>query len=774
MALRQIFQFKSHTAFSLIGLVIGLLCVFIICAWSLQELRFDRFHQRSEDIYMVTTDIKDHTGDVIRYPETPPPLAGELLQQVPQIENAFHFLYLYGGRTLGREEQSFKESGIAATPEFLEVLNFRLSSGSASDLNDPNTIFLSRELAAKLFPEGDPLHREVLYKENQLLVVKGIFRNVPANSSLRFDFLIPYEIEYGISDEWWQLSDATFIRTTPSADVTKVHSLMKEIWSKRITDEQYDIGLISIADLRYGADFEFFNAEHGHGDRNKLFMFMGVAALILFLACLNYLNLISAHAVKRESEVWIRKVQGASSRHIGSFYVMESVILSVMAWAIATLFSVLVLPVCENLIGITISPHYLKLGIGLGLLASILLAGIASGYYPAIRAGSRALVESGDAILPGFRFRKQLLAAFVVIQFALSIGLVISSLIIFRQADFMRNFDTGYASENIVEFRLTGGSDSLRNEISSALRAVPEVESFSFAYRSPVNLTVLNSTEKWEWEGLEEGAYTSIYQIVVDEDYLNVFQIPVIEGRNFTSLDEDQGKIVINEKLAGIIGLQDPVGFRIRRGDEKYEIIGVVRDFNFQHLSSDIRPFLFFHKGSYRNLYVQLNTHAGAGLSKIQAILSTMNGSPVNYTYISEARDRLYQGEQQILTVVLFIALLCIALSSLGLYGIVSQSTATRAKEIAVRTVLGAGTRDLMISLNLNIIQMFLPGMFLGSFLAWGVMKKWLEFYSQRKEIEGWVFMLGPAVILVVALLSSASQTWKASRQSPAKALKYQ
>jgi len=773
-ALKQVFQLKSHIVFSLTGLVIGLLCVFIICAWTLQELRYDRFHKRTADIYMVTTDIKDHTGNIIRYPETPPPLADELAMQVPQVEKAFHFLYLYGGRTLGRKEQSFKEAGIAVTPEFLEVLNFRLLMGRASALENPNAIFLSQDLSKKLFPVGDPINQEVLYKENQVLVVKGIFKNVPSNSSLLFDFLIPYETEYGISDEWWQLSDATFIRTLPNADMNEVHSLMRKVWRTGITDKQYDIGYISIKDLRYEADFEFFNAEHGHGDRNKLFMFMGVAALILILACLNYLNLLSAHAVQREYEAWIRKVQGASALHIGTTYIIESVIISVIAWGIASLLCMLGLPVYENLIGITLSSHYLKLCIGLGLIAAILLVGLASGYYPAVRAGSRALVKSVDTIRPGFLFRQRLLAAFMVTQFALSIGLVISSLVIFRQADFMRKFDTGYASEGIVEFTLTGSVDSLQHEIRTALMAQPEVKSFSFAYASPVNLTVLNSTEKWQWEGLEEGTYTSIYQILVDEEYLSVFQIPLIEGRNFSSSDRDHGKILINEKLAGIIGLQDPVGFRIKRGDEEYEIIGVVKDFNFQHLSSDIRPFLFMCKGSYRNLYVQLKETAKPGLNKVQSLLSTMVGHPVNYQFISEARDQLYRGEKQILTAVLFVALLCIVISSLGLLGIVSQSNAAKAKEIALRKVLGAESWDILISLNRNLLQMFMPGMFLGSFLAWLVMRKWLEFYSQRIAIEGWVFVLGPAIILMVAMLSAGSQTWQASRQSPASALKYQ
>jgi hypothetical protein len=232
---------------------------------------------------MVTTDVKDNTGNMNRFPETPPPLAAALKEQIPQIESGFHFLYLYGKRSIGTEEITFKEEGIAASPEFLEVFNFPLISGRGSDLADPNSIFLSQRLTDKIFPEGSPVGKELLYKDDRVLIVKGVFKDVPRNSSLQFDFLIPYEIEYGISEEWWQLSDATFIRMSPSADMEEVYNLMKSVWREKLTDDQYNIGIISITDLRYGADFEFFNVEHGHGSRKKLYMFMGVALLILIL-----------------------------------------------------------------------------------------------------------------------------------------------------------------------------------------------------------------------------------------------------------------------------------------------------------------------------------------------------------------------------------------------------------------------------------------------------------------------------------------------------------
>lgn len=772
-ALKHLARIKNQLVLSLAGLSLGLACVFIISAWTIQELRYDRFHYQPKQIYMVTTDIKDNAGNVSAFPETPQPLAAELARQIPQIETAFHFLYLYGGRTLGTEELSFKENGIAADASFLEVLNFNLVSGSARELNKQNAIMLSRDLADKLFPGQDPINQELVYKEDQVLVVKGVFKNCPDNSSLQFDFLISYEAEYGVSTEWFQLSDATFIKLSPTADAGDVLALMRQVWKEHLPYEAYDIGMIAIADLRYGADFEFFNAEHGHGDRKKLYLFMGVAVLILILACLNYLILASANAVKREKEIWIRKIHGASRVHISSTFIFESVLLSTLAWGIAALIAVLGLRLFEDLIGIRISPSYFYLCIGSGLVLSILMVGLATGFYPALQAGSHVLVRSKEGKRRGVMFQRNLRQTFVGGQFMLSIALTISGLIIFRQAEFMKQFDAGYAPGRIVEFSLSSDSDSVYDATRDWLTAQSGMEGFSFANASPVNLTVLNTRQNYRWEGLEDDAHTSIFQIYADADYLHVFDIPLTRGRFFAPLDEHADRIVINETLAEMMGQDDPVGQRIRRGEKAYEIIGVVRDFNFQHLSQEIRPLLFMYHRTGRHLFVHLASDSENAVKAIQVKLSGMTDHPVPANFVSETRDNLYTGETQILSAILFFTVLCIMLSSLGLVGLVNHSAAEKTKEIAVRKVFGADSRGIMIYQNLHMFKLFLPGAILGAALAGFIMTKWMKNYAYRNGMEGWVFVVGPVLILVFALLSMSVQTWRASRQPPAISLKH-
>lgn len=771
-AFKHLLKFKSHTVYSLVGLVIGLACVFIISAWTIQELRFDRFHYQSDHIYMMTTDIKDNTGNINRFPETPPPLAATLEERIPQIETGLHFLYLYGGRSIGTEEITFEEEGIAATPEFLEVFNFQLLSGVSEDLTEPNTIFLSKSLAEKLFKAENPVGQELLYKEDKVLIVNGVFKDVPRNSSIQFDFLIPYEIEYGISEEWWQLSDATIIKTSPSAEIENVHKLILEVWRESITDDQYNIGLIPITDLRYGADFEFFNVEHGHGKRNRLFMFLGVALMILVLACLNYMNLISAYAVKREYEIWVRKVHGASAGNITNYLIMESVLLSVIAWGLAFFLSLLGLRIFENLMGIVISPTYFYICTGFGLIAAILIVGLASGFYPAIRAGSSVLTKANESQKPNFMFQRNLRNAFVMSQFVLSIALAVSSLLIIRQANFMRSFDTGYAKNDIVEFYLP--NDKILPEVKSWLNTHPGVEEFSFGGASPVSLTVLNTIEKWRWEGLKEGEHTSFYRLSADEEYLRVFEIPLLEGRFFSSSGSDQNKIVLNEALSGLMGFENPVGRILQKGENEYTIIGVVKDFHFQHMKHEIRPLVFTYSGSGKHLFVKIKSNAEGTVSDIREYITGLLDEPASYSFIIDEHEQLYAGEEQILSAILIFTLLSILLSSLGLIGLVTFDTEARTKEIAVRKVFGAETHEVMIDLNRNILKIFLPSVVFGCLIAWYIMQKWLEDFVNRKGLEAWVFIVGTLVIFFLALFSVSVQTWRAAQNSPAIALKNQ
>ena len=771
-AIGNILKFKSHTVISLLGLVIGLACVFVISAWTIQELMYDKFHDQSEAIYMVMTDLQDKDGSFNSFPETPPPLADELEKQISGIEAGFHFVYLYGGRSIKTEQFSFKETGIAADSKLLEVLNFTLKIGNPMALEEPNSILLTESLAKKLFPSESSIGKILRYGVDQELIVKGILEDIPENSSLKFDYIISYQLESDNPDKWWQLSDATFIKLQEGADISDVKPLAEKIWKQNIKGDQYRINFFPIKDLRYKAKFPFFNVEHGN--IHKLYTFIFVAALILLLACLNYINLISAHASKRANDVAIRKINGASTRTLLGYFLTESMLMALISWCFAALVSRLVLQFFESVLDISIVIHYLNLSFVAGFFITLVVVGIISGLYPAMVSSSVLPFKIGLLSSSNFRFQTKLKGAFVVSQFILSITLTIICLIIIRQTNFMSDFEVGFEHEHIVKVFLNKQDAKDFRELKNTLTAYPEIHEISFAGTTPINLSTIFTTGNWAWEGLNEGERTSIYRMNVDENYLKVFQIPLKEGDFFIGAESDTNKVVINEMLVAMICIDDPVGRILKRGKKDYIIIGVVKDFNFQHLSNGIQPLVFMYSQSKNSMFVKTSDQPNKAIKLLQDENKKLGNAPLTYGFVSDKFDEMYQNERDISIGILAFTGLAIFLSSIGLVGLVTFNTEMKTREIAVRKVHGAKIFQIAYLLNTGILMWFGVASVLSFLIAWFAMSKWMAGFAYKVPLDWWIFMSGAIIILIFTLLTVSVQTWKAAMKNPVDALKYE
>jgi len=777
-ALRNILRFKSHTVISLLGLVIGLACVFVISAWTIQELMYDKFHEQSEDIYMVMTDLQDKDGNFNSFPETPPPLENELEKQISGIETGFHFVYLYGGRSIKTDQYSFKETGIAADSKLLEVLNFPLKIGNPMALEEPNSILLTESLAKKLFPNESSIGKILRYGVDreygvdQELIVKGILEDIPENSSLKFDYVISYQLESDNPDEWWQLSDATFIKLREGADINDVKPLAEKIWKQHITDDQYRINFFPIKDLRYKAKFPFFNVEHGN--IQKLYTFIFVAALILLLACLNYINLISAHASKRANDVAIRKINGANTSTLLGYFLTESMLMSLISWCFAALLSRLVLQFFESVLDIDIVIHYLNLSFVAGFFITLVVVGIISGLYPAIVSSSLLPKKIGLLSSSNFRFQTKLKGAFVVSQFILSITLTIICLVIIRQTNFMSDFEVGFEHEHIVKVFLYKQDAKDFRGLKNTLTAYPEIHEISFAGTTPINLSTIFTTGNWTWEGLNDGEHTSIYRMNVDENYLKVFQIPMKEGDFFIGSESDKNKVVVNEMLVTMMGIDDPVGRILKRGKKDYEIIGVVKDFNFQHLSNRIQPLVFMYSQSKNSMFVKTSDQPSKAIKLLQDENKKLGNEPLRYGFVSDKFDEMYQNERDISMGILSFTGLAILLSSIGLVGLVTFNTEMKTREIAVRKVYGAKINQIAFMLNTGLMRWFVVGTLLSFMIAWFAMNKWLEKFAYSVALDWWIFALGAVIILIFTIVTVSLQTWRAAIKNPIEALKYE
>jgi putative ABC transport system permease protein len=769
-AFRNLLRFRSHTVISLIGLIIALACVFVVTAWTLQEQQYDRFHKQSESIYMMTTDIIVNNEVANRYPETPAPLAASLRDEIPDIENSCHFVYLYGGRLLKTADLTLKETGIAADSKLLEILDFPILRGSYNSLNEPNSIILTERLAKKIFGSQDPMGQSITFSDSNELMVNGIIRNIPENSSLKFEYFIPYRLLTQDPSNWWQLSDATLIKIRRGSDIKKILPDAQKIFRNNIPDEQYNLNLIPLTELRYGAKFSFFNAEHAN--RQQLYLFISIAGLIFILACLNYVNLISAHTLKRRKEVGIRKANGASIKILRKFFMTESIILSVTAWFFAYLLARLLIPDFQSIVNVNISSQYLNAGSIAGFFLSIIVVGIISGYQPAIMISSFNPFSSENASNNNPPIQGKLQNAFVLFQFILSISLIIACIVVINQTKFMKDIEVGYDKDSIIHFELPRKNIEDYQAISNDLISDPRVKLVSFAGNSPVNLGPLNKLSNWDWEGLDQGTLTTIYGISADYNFLDVFQIPLIKGRFFTPTGSDINKVVINEKLSRLMGFDNPIGQRMTRDEKQYEIIGIVRDFHFQHPSNDINPFMFTNGGVTRHIFVKINHNAQEVIEKVNNELSRISDEPLLYSYISDQYDNLYAYENKLVKLIITFTLLTIFLACIGLIGLVTYNTETRTKEIGIRKVHGAKVGQVMLLLNQSIIKRLIIGSLISCAISWLVMNKWLNSFHNRIDIGWWIYILSIWIVAAITFLNVSWQTWKASNQNPASTLK--
>jgi putative ABC transport system permease protein len=770
-ALRNLSRLKSHTVIGLTGLAIGFACVFIISAWAIQELSYDRFHSDSELIYMVTTEMKTNNGDIVSIAETSSALAPELKNKISSIEQSFHFVYLYGKREIKTDISSFEETGIAAEAKILGVFNFPLLMGSAENLEQPNSILISENLAQKLFPNDSPIGKTVKYNKDKILTVKGILKNIPENSSIKFDFIVSYQTEMGNNLTWSQLSDATFIKLTPNADIAKTKQIINSIWRENFKHEQFSLGLTPITKLRYGANFEAFNAEHGNSLR--LYSFMGIALLILILASLNYANLTSAYAIKRTDEVGIRKIYGANFNHILKKFLIEALIYSIIVSITAVILCELFIHHFEFLLDVNISSKYLKITYIAGAVVSLLIVGITSGLSPAIITSSFLQGLKNRSKNPSL-YQSKLKNAFILSQFILSITLTISCLIIIRQTNYLRNFDVGYNPKNIVQVYMPPEGVKNFETIRNNLLSDPNIEQVSFSRLSCVNLSSFFTTDKWKWEGVKEGSSPSITQLDIDYAYLDVFQIPLLEGRNFSASKTNEGKVIVNEKLSNLMDTGNPIGKILWQGENKFEIIGVVNDFHFQKLSNSIQPLLFTYSDTQNRMYVKIARNTNQGIDTIKKQFVQFYNQPFDFVLVEDSLNNLYANENKISLGIIVFSILSIILSCIGLIGLVAFNIELKMKEIGLRKVCGAKITDIIVLLNKEIIKWFVFGFIISCVLSWYLMSKWLENFAFKTPLSWWIFLLGAIIVFLIITLALTRLSLKAGKTNPVDSIKYE
>ncbi|MBU8923035.1 MAG: ABC transporter permease [Bacteroidales bacterium] len=778
VAIRNMTRHKTYTIINLAGLAIGIACSVLMLMWVADELSFDRFHSKSDRIYRLLVEPYQASGKPLAV--SAPILAGKMQDEFPEVENAVRMRNSSTLLMSAGESKFYESSGILADPSFFEIFDFPFIKGDpATALTDLYSIVLTESLAEKYFGKENPIGKTVRINNKTDFLVTGVIADIPGNSHLRFGFVRPFDLlkEAGRDfEDWGAVSYHTYALLYENASPAAVDEKLIALINREEPDRTVNYYLQPLKETHLHSDFVFDNAVTGN--ILYVYIFSAGAIFILLIACINFMNLATARSGIRAREVGMRKVVGAARSDIIRQFFGESILASMIALAVAIALIQTTLPFFNELSGKELAFNLLATPqLAFGLLALTLVTGLISGSYPALFLSSfkpvKVLKGSRGSTGSGSKFRRVL----VVLQFSLTIILIIGTMVVHQQLGHIRSRELGYDSDHIIVMPMRGEIRTQHETLKEELIKDPAILSVTAASSIPTNISI--SASSGTWEGKPEDVSVQIHINTVDYSYLETFKMEMASGEFFSKdRTTDADNFVVNEAAVAAMGLSDPIGagFDIL-GSEESTIIGVVKDFNYESARTNIEPMVMVIADQWkRYVCVRINGN------DISGAISTMESNwkdlapafPFEYSFLDERIDALYRAEQRMMTLFNYFTGLAMFIACLGLFGMASFTAERRTKEIGIRKALGASETDIVKLLSMEFSKLVLLANVIAWPVAWLAMNRWLQSFAYRVDLSIWVFAAAGAAAFAVAFLTVASQAIKAAVTRPVEALKYE
>lgn len=780
-SLRNLNKSKGFSIINISGLAIGMACCLLIMLWVHSEMSYDNFHRDGDRIFRILTDIHSQ-GKITKSAGAPAPLGDTLVKELPEVEKSVLVQSGWDGWQLHYNDKwFFKEKLAAVGPSFFEVFDFEFSKGDPkSVLKDKKSVVISESIARKCFGNEDPLGKIMKISDTDMMVT-GVIKSPPKNSHIQFDYAFSAENmrQWRSSqlDSWEYLQFATYIRLHPEAKVDEVTEKINQIVRGKIDKMEVTFRLQPLKDIHLrSSGYNAWMVVYGEtGNIMSVYIFSFIAFSILLLACINFMNLTTARSARRLQEVGIRKVSGAHRYNVFSQFMGESSLLSLLAMGVGIGLILVILPSFNQLVGKDLSLFQGGSGsMVLMLLGVTLLTGILSGSYPALVMSRfkpiHALKGSkADRYGSGNRLRQIL----VVVQFTFTIGLIIISVVVYRQMNFIRHKDLGYNQEHVI----TTWSGHSRIEVMiEKLKKNPNIIEISQCQAPRADLY---GRTGYNWEGAPTGAEDIMfYPIGVDYNYLKVFEIRMASGRFYDKefpTDQTDG-VVINETAAGITGLADPIGKRITRGEWSRTIIGVVRDFHMTSLHNPIEPLIFAFADRTPHMSARISPNdVSATMSYWRSVWDEMvTDYPFEYSFLDNTINNFYQKDKKTATLILYATVLAMAIALLGLFGLAAHAAEQRTKEIGIRKVMGASVPEIIRLLVRETVYWFILSTLIAWPIGYFVAAKWIHKFAYYQNLTLWIFFLSSVIALSIALATIVFQVVRAASRNPIKSLRYE
>ena len=781
---RNIKRYKGYSSINIIGLAVGLACCILILLWVQDELSYDRFHTQADDLYRAVT-IFQKTEPATHYWSVCAPLAPALKEDYPEIIKATRFTRLRRGQLVKYGEKSFLETQICLTdPDFFEMFTFPFLQGDPGRvLSNPDSLVLTEEMATKYFGSENPVGKTLNINNEYDFTVTGVMKSVPHNTHLRFDFLIPFiRIEYfeqnwAVLDNWTLSGYATYVLLQKDTSLKELNHKIKDYIQKHAPESKDLLYLQPLKDIHLYSTHIQFGIE-GQGNIKYVYIFSVVALFVLIIACINFMNLATARSSNRAKEVDLRKVVGARRPQLIGQFFCESVLMASFSLILAVVLVELFLPAFRSLSGKPLDTSFSSnTNIVLAIVVMTLITGFLSGTYPALFLSSLRPVKVLKGGLKtegrGYLFRKIL----VVSQFSLSILLIICTVLVSKQVDYMRNRKLGLDKEQVVYLPIRGELVEKYDALKMELLKSAGIRNVAASSNIPTYGVIL-TLDYITWEGKDPEHIKVLHLTSTGYDFIETLNMEMIQGRSFSEeYPSDENAVVINETAQKSIGMENPVGKRLMLKDTELQIIGIVKDYHFRSLHSEIEPLLLVNDPSlYRYILIKLDSGDIPGT--LASVKSTWKSffpdTPIEYHFLDESYDRLYRTEQRMGTLFKYFTGLAILISCLGLFGLASFMAEKRTKEIGIRKVLGASVSGVVILLNREFIKWVLIANIVAWPVAYYAMSQWLQGFAYRTNIGVWSFALAALAAFSIAVVTVSFQSIKAATANPVKSLRYE
>jgi ABC-type antimicrobial peptide transport system permease subunit len=775
---------KLFTGLNIFGLGTGLACSILIFLWVQDELSYDRFNPGADRIFRLTAKSGEIDAAVV-----PPNFVDVLKREIPAVGNATRFDPLQKIITVGTQKFDEKHMFCADT-NFLRIFHYPLLAGDAANvLSAPNSVVLTESTALKYFGSVQQAMGKAVYIDNNIkgtsLQVTGVLKDIPANSHLQFDLLLPIAIRDGqpnTPNEWNNFDYYVYFQLADGmkADKAVVQSIEKQIntiRNKAIVNTDAVPAMVSaqrLTDIHLHSKFVL--DVDGQGNIQYVRIFVLVAVFILLIACVNFMNLATALSGGRAKEVGLRKTIGALRSQLTLQFIGESLLLSFISLFVALLLVFLALPFFNALASKHVTISILDWRLTGNILGITLVMGLLAGSYPAFYISSFNVIKvlKGGQLLQGKG--SFLRNGLVVLQFSVAVILMVSTVIIYNQLHYIRSRDIGFKRENLLYVNMPEVGDLKDNAdaLKAALSQSPQMGDYTITKNLPTNL---ETSTQLIWRGMEKGTLAFVNRLGVDDNFLRTFGMTLLSGRFFSNdFKGSDSCFVVNETALRVMKM-DPataVGKILTVNDREAPIIGVVKDFNFKPVHQRIEPLVMLHRNSGDFLVVRTNPATlQSTLSTVQHCFQRVYGNnPFVYGFVDQDLDHLYTAETRMGKLFNVFSVLSIVISCLGLFGLATFATQRRTKEIGVRKVLGAGEGGIVLLLVKEFLRLVVVSLGVAFPVAWYAMNQWLQGFVYKTTISIWTFVATGVLALLIAFLTVSFQTIRAAVANPIKSLR--